>query len=266
MNRRDFLDKIKTVTIIGLSYPTISSAHSRINDSIITNSDKYTDHKDIFIPNDEMKDFISVRRKLRQVQRYVGYGNFNIISFDYMLKTAKYASKIEQFSKEEIDFMEKTFYINPSQYGFYGKKVSTKITDAINKKDVVKIPRTGHYLFKGKPEKTYYEMKKDIGDTMVLTSGVRSVVKQMKLYLDKVYRTEGNITKASKSLAPPAYTYHSNGDFDVGKKGFGYNNFTSRFALTEEFYQMKKLKYIEMRYTINNKDGVRYEPWHIKVI
>lgn len=29
---------------------------------------------------------------------------------------------------------------------------------------------------------------------------------------------------------------------------------------------MRKLTYIEMRYTINNKDGVRYEPWHIKVI
>ncbi len=30
---------------------------------------------------------------------------------------------------------------------------------------------------------------------------------------------------------------------------------------------MRKLKYIDMRYTINNKDGgVRYEPWHVKVI
>ncbi|AXX93638.1 hypothetical protein CPU12_11055 [Malaciobacter molluscorum LMG 25693] len=266
MNRREFLDKIKVATVLGITYPTISNAYEKVADSIVTSNNNQSSKEDLFIENSEIKDFESVRRKLRQVQRHVGYGNFNIISFDDMLRTAKYSNKIEAFSKAELEFLEKTFYINPSQYGFYGKKISLKMTEAINKKDVVKIPRTGHYLFRGKPEHTYYEMKKDIGDTMVLTSGVRSVVKQMKLYLDKVYRTEGNITKASKSLAPPAYTYHSVGDFDVGKKGFGYNNFTARFALTKEFSQMKKLTYIEMRYTINNKDGVRYEPWHIKVI
>lgn len=136
-----------------------------------------------------------------------------------MLKYAKYANNIEDFTKKELDFLEKIFYVNPTQYGFYGKKISEKITEKIEPKDVVKIPHTGHYLFKGKPENTYYEMKKDIGDTITLTSGVRSIVKQMKLYLDKINRTDGNITKASKSLAPPAYTYHSIADFDVGKKG-----------------------------------------------
>jgi len=29
---------------------------------------------------------------------------------------------------------------------------------------------------------------------------------------------------------------------------------------------MKKLPYIGMRYTKNNKDGVRFEPWHVEVI
>jgi hypothetical protein len=183
-----------------------------------------------------------------------------------MLKYAKYANSIQNFTQKELDFLEKIFYINPTPYGFYGKKVSEKITKAINNREVIKVSGTGHYLFKGKPEQTYNEMKKDIGDTLTLTSGVRSIVKQMKLYLDNIDRTDGNITKASKSLAPPAYTYHSIADFDVGKKGLGYDNFTARFALTKEFSQMRKLKYIEMRYTINNKDGVRYEPWHIKVI
>jgi hypothetical protein len=28
----------------------------------------------------------------------------------------------------------------------------------------------------------------------------------------------------------------------------------------------KRLKYVSTRYTKNNKDGVRYEPWHIEVI
>ncbi len=121
-------------------------------------------------------------------------------------------------------------------------------------------------MFKGKTVDTYMHMKKDIGSTIILTSGVRSIVKQMKLYVDKIYRADGNLSKASNYIAPPAYSYHTIGDFDIGKKGFGYSNFTSRFALTDEFFRMRKLKYIDMRYTINNKDGVRYEPWHIKII
>ena len=75
-----------------------------------------------------------------------------------------------------------------------------------------------------------------------------------------------NLSKASRTIAPPAFTYHSVGDFDVGKKGLGSDNFTERFSYTSEFSQMKTLKYIDMRYTVDNKDGVRYEPWHVKVV
>jgi len=121
-------------------------------------------------------------------------------------------------------------------------------------------------LFKDKPEETYYEMKKDIGDSLTLTSGIRSIVKQTKLFLDKINKVDGNITVAAKSIAPPGFTYHAIGDFDVGKKGFGYANFTSKFATTHEFQEIQKLKYVDVRYTINNKDGVRYEPWHITTI
>ena len=88
----------------------------------------------------------------------------------------------------------------------------------------------------------------------------------MTLYMKKIYSLKGNITEASYSLAPPAYTYHSISDFDVGKKGFGYGNFTEKFTTTKEYKNLKKLDYIAMRYTIHNKEGVRYEPWHIKVI
>lgn len=225
-----------------------------------------TFHNDLFIEDNYLNDFVSVRDKLTKVQRYVGYGNFNIISFDDMLKIAKYNNKIGKFSKSELEFLEFIFYRDPNIHGFFGNRISSNITDKINKKDVVKIPHTGHYLFKGHSQKTYNKMVNDIGETIFLTSGVRSIVKQTKLFLDKLESVNGNISVASKSLAPPAYTYHLIGDFDVGKKGLGYDNFTSRFALTQEFFAMRKLKYIDMRYTINNKDGVRYEPWHIKVI
>lgn len=222
--------------------------------------------KDVYIEQQYVDAFLSVRDKLTLVQKYIGYGNFNIISFDEMLKIAMNDSKIGQFTKNELEFLELIFYRDPQVHGFYGEKITKNLTDEINKKEIIKIPNTGHFLFKGHSENTYYKMVDDIGDTLFLTSGIRSVVKQTKLFLDKLHSVDGNFTQASRSLAPPAYTYHSIGDFDVGKKGFGYDNFTPRFALTEEFFAMRKLKYIDMRYTINNKDGVRYEPWHVKII
>ena len=218
---------------------------------------------DLFIEQKDYKVFNSIRNKLKLVQNYVGYGHFNVISFDNMLSIAKRAPKIDEFTKEELSFLEFIFYYNPSSHGFFGDRITSNITEVIDKKIITKIPHTGHYLFKGKPEKTYYEMKKDVGDSLTLTSGIRSIVKQTKLFLDKINRLDGNITVAAKSIAPPAFTYHSIGDFDVGKKGFGYANFTSKFAKTHEFEKITKLEYVDVRYTINNKDGVRYEPWHI---
>jgi LAS superfamily LD-carboxypeptidase LdcB len=99
-----------------------------------------------------------------------------------------------------------------------------------------------------------------------LTSGVRNVVKQLSLYISKIKSLNGNLSKASTIIAPPAYSYHTISDFDIGKKGWGNRNFTAEFAKTKEFKQMIKLDYISIRYTINNKDGVRFEPWHVKVI
>lgn len=235
-------------------------------DIVVENVKDLKKKKDIFLDENYLIEFVNVKDKLKLIQRHVGYGNFNILSFDEMLKIARYSNSINKFTKKELEFLESIFYYNPSSHGFYGERVSKKITDKINKRDVSKIPKTGHYLFKGEPQKIYNRLKDDIGGSLVLTSGVRSIVKQTKLFLDKIDSVDGNLSIASKSLAPPAYTYHSIADFDVGKKGFGHANFTPRFAFTPEFLKMRKLKYVDMRYTINNKDGVRYEPWHVKVI
>ena len=105
-----------------------------------------------------------------------------------------------------------------------------------------------------------------MGDTLILTSGVRNVLKQLSLYTNKIVNCGGNITKATISIAPPAYSYHTISDFDVGRIGWGYKNFTNAFATTEEFNKMIKLDYISMRYKKNNSDGVRFEPWHVEVI
>jgi len=242
---------------------------SEIEEKIVTKEKvekELSVQKDIYLNPEYVNSFISVRKKLLQMQRFVGYGNFNIISFDEIIELSKKVSTLETFTKEELDFMEYIFYYDPNIHGFYGKRISNNITEKINKNDVIKIAGTGHYLFKGNPHDTYFKMLDDIGDNLILTSGVRSIVKQMKLFLDKLASVDANLSVASKSLAPPAFTYHTIADFDVGKKGFGHANFSPRFALTEEFLKMRSLKYIEMRYTINNKDGVRYEPWHVKVI
>jgi hypothetical protein len=270
MNRRNFLKQANIITMASIA-TTITSNSLLASNKIIMPSDSIITNKkdivsDVFLPKDYKSALLSLRNKLRQVQRHVGYGNFNILTFDDMLFLGRNYSKIGRFSKLELDFIESIFYYDPSVHGFYGTRISFALTDRIQKKEIYKVPRTGHYLYKGKTLEAYNHMKKDIGDSIILTSGVRSVVKQLKLFVDKLYSSKANLSLASRSIAPPAFTYHSVGDFDIGKKGFGYANFTSRFALTDEFFKMKKLKYIDMRYTVNNKDGVRYEPWHIKIV
>jgi len=223
-------------------------------------------NNDIYISNEQWPVFVSALNRLKRLRRYVGYGNFNIISFDKALFYARNYSFIGAFTKSELELLDELFYEEPTKYGFYGKKTNHSITDKINKKEITKIAHTGHYLFKGTALDDYNRILKDVGHDIILTSGVRGIVKQMSLYMKKIHSLKGNITEASYSLAPPAYTYHSISDFDVGKKGFGYANFTEKFTTTKEYKSLKKLDYIAMRYTINNKEGVRYEPWHIKVI
>jgi len=220
----------------------------------------------VWLKDEQVNSFLHVQKKIELVKHYVGHGNFNILSYDDMLKTAARYSKIGKFTPEELAFMEEVFYAEPSEHGFYGKRTIPTLTTNINKKEVMKISRTGHYLFRGHSDESYNRVISDVGKSLMLTSGVRGVPKQMNLYFNKIKRTKGNITLASRSLAPPAYSYHSIGDFDVGKKGWGYKNFTVSFARTEEFWRLQKLPYISMRYTINNRDGVRFEPWHVKII
>ena len=90
-------------------------------------------------------------------------------------------------------------------------------------------------------------------------------MKQFYLFLSKAMRFDGNLSLASRSLAPPGYSYHATGDFDVGQKGFGGGNFDESFITTSVFKELTKLGYVEYRYGRDNLLGVRYEPWHIKL-
>ena len=221
---------------------------------------------DVYLSKEEWLLLVSVNSRLKRLKKHIGFANFNLLSFNDSLFYARNYYKIGAFTKKEIAFVDKLFNENPSKYGFYGPQTCFNINNKISKKEVEKISYTGHYVFKGKPQEDYTNLKKDVGDTLILTSGVRNVVKQLSLYTNKIYNCRGNMTKASRSIAPPAYSYHTVSDFDVGRKGWGYKNFTADFASTQEFSKMQKLDYIGMRYNKNNKDGVRFEPWHVEVI
>jgi hypothetical protein len=221
---------------------------------------------DIVLDEAQRKLIDSVLTKLLRLQRYVGYGNFNIIGWDQSLRLASSREQIGSFSKAELKFIEELFFTNASSLGFYGDKVVTRLSSTIPKQDILKIPGTGHFLFKGMAADTYQNIRRDIGDSIVLTSGIRSVVKQIYLFFNKVAKVDGNLSLASFSLAPPGHSYHAIGDFDVGKKGFGHKNFNEAFARTDEFKRLTDLGYLDIRYPQQNPYGVRYEPWHIKVV
>lgn len=220
---------------------------------------------DVFLSPQQMDMLNTCLGKLNKVQRFIGYARFNLISYDEMLYFARNYSQLENFSPSELAFMDWMFDLDPKPLGFYGLKVTNSITQVIDKKSVKKIPHSGHYLYQGDPLKVHDQLRRDIGPSMILTSGVRNVSKQFLLFFTKVKGAKGNLSLASRSLAPPGYSYHGIGDFDVGKKGLGGLNFTSKFSETEEFRKLVELGYIDIRYPQGNEFGVRYEPWHIEV-
>jgi hypothetical protein len=210
--------------------------------------------------------FDSALARLRRLQKYVGYGNFNIIGWDQSLRLARSRDSIGAFTRAEFDLIEEMFFADAKRLGFYGDKVVTDLSANIDRRDIVKIPKSGHFLFKGTSSETYEKIRRDLGNSVVLTSGIRSVVKQIYLFMNKADKVGGNLSLASFSLAPPGHSYHAIGDFDVGKKGFGIKNFSEAFAQTDEFRRLIDLGYLDIRYPQQNPFGVRYEPWHIKVV
>ena len=221
--------------------------------------------EDIYLKENQYPLLISAFKRLDRVQNLVGHGNFNVISFDDMRRYGARYPSVGQFSSEELSFLEEVFADEVSRYGFFGEKVITNLTTVIPTKDRIKVSKTGHFLFRGDSEKLYEQVQKDLGGQVFLTSGIRSIVKQSHLFLAKTIHSRGNLSKASRSLAPPGHSFHGVGDFDVGKIGFGLKNFTADFAKTDEFKTLVDLGYVDMRYPKGNLLGVRYEPWHIKV-
>lgn len=223
-------------------------------------------YDDVYLDKEKYALLVSTFKHLDRVQNLVGHGNFNVLGFDEMLKYARRYRSVGKFSKSEKDFLEELFADNVNRYGFYGKKVIDNLTAVVPERDRYKVPYTGHFLFKGESLRLYEKVRREVGGSIVLTSGIRSIVKQTHLFLAKTIQAKGNLSRASRSLAPPGHSFHGIGDFDVGKVGFGTRNFTTDFARTREFKRLVDLGYVQMRYPQANLLGVRYEPWHIKVV
>lgn len=221
--------------------------------------------EDIFMPEARLETFFSLSARLRRAQRIIGHGHFNLLSFDDLRTFARRYPRIGKLPQGEVDMLEELFHTEATRYGFRGKKVITEVTDRIDPRDVESVRGTGHYLLKGDSLDKYQRIRADLGETIFLTSGVRSVVKQFELFLSKAVRCGGNLSQASRSLAPPGYSYHGVGDFDLGRVGFGLKNFSEEFANTDEYRKLIDLGYVSIRYTETNPFGVRHEPWHIKI-
>ena len=279
MERRDFL-KIITAALIGegtlsrvlaTDYalpnpPPAASDDSHVKDYLYKMRHFNAPHqKDLFLEGKDRRLLKSTRRRLRKLEATVGHGNFYLLNFDDALKNASYFNEIGPFTKAEIDFLERLFYQDASYYGFLGHKPLQRITDEVDRTKAVRIPRTGNHVYQGASLETFQRIRKDVGDEVVLTSGLRSIPKQFLLFLNKAYQHRGNLSLASRSLAPPGYSYHGTGDFDVGHIKLGSDNFTLRFTQTDVYRRLQDLGYIELRYRKDNHLGVRFEPWHIKV-
>ncbi len=221
---------------------------------------------DMFIAPDDQPLLESCLERLRRISRQVGYANFALLGFDQALAVARDFKGVGAFSAKEIQFFEKIFHTRAATYGFMGEKPFDTITHAIPKKEVVKISGTGNYLYRGNSVKMYHEVKERIGSDLILTSGIRGVMKQFLLFLDKTCRCQGNLSMASRSLAPPGYSFHGIGDFDVGQKGYGAYNFSEKFVDTRVYHRLIRLGYVKFRYGRYNRLGVRFEPWHIKTV
>jgi D-alanyl-D-alanine carboxypeptidase len=175
---------------------------------------------------------------LRSVRQTVGYGNLGVLGIDGMLRIARSDPQVGAFSVPELESLEKTLYHNAALYGFYGDKVLLRLSDELPHGDIAAVPHTGQYLIEGRPSETLQLIGPRIGDDAILTSGARSIVKQTYPFLHKALKTGGNLSRASRPLAPPGYSFHGAGDFAMGHRGLG-------AAKAERALQSKELTTID---------------------
>ena len=103
---------------------------------------------DLYLNPEQYRVLKEAAHRLTRVQQTVGYGNFHLLSFDDAVKYGGAYARVGSFTKSELDFLEWVFYEDAARYGFFGEKPLTRLTDPIHRRKVVKVPGSGHYLYK----------------------------------------------------------------------------------------------------------------------
>ena len=261
-------DPFKATTSLAPDFPqqVYPVPDDRLKDYLCKIRNPDTLHSDdIILEAAEQQLLGAVVDKLARLCLNVGNGNFSILGFDEALVIAGRQAFVGSFTKAELAFFEMIYNRDAGDYGFFGTKQVVELLHVIAADQIIKIPQTGNYLFKGESLEKYSRIKNDLGDDVILTSGIRGIVKQFHLFLGKAYRHGGNLSLASRSLAPPGYSFHAIGDFDIGQKGLGEGNFSEVFTTTPVYKRLAEQGFVDYRYWRDNPLGVRYEPWHIKL-
>lgn len=238
----------------------------RLKDYLLKVRNPDTPHpEDILLDAKEQQLLGTVVQRLDRLYRNVGSGHFSTLGFDEALIIARRQPAVGNFTKDEVAFLEMIYSRDAGDYGFMGDKQVTGLLQEIAKEELVKVPQTGNYLLKGESLEKYARIRNNLGEDVILTSGIRGIIKQFHLFLGKTLRHGGNLSLASRSLAPPGYSYHATGDFDIGQKGLGEANFSELFTTTLVYKRLAEQGFVDYRYWRDNMLGVRYEPWHIKL-
>ena len=107
-----------------------------------------------------------------------------------MLKIGRRYSSVGTFTRAETDFFEGLFSANATEYGFLGDKVTEKLTETIKRAKQKRFQKQDIFYFGADLRGFIEKLKNDIGVSITLTSGIRSVVKQTHLFIAKTIQSE----------------------------------------------------------------------------
>lgn len=110
---------------------------------------------------------------------------------------------------------------------------------------------------------------RDDGVWIVPASAFRDYEKQEKLF-NRQIQAKGSSSEAAKSVAPPGYSEHHTGyAVDLVDGNVPDADINSNFANTQAFQWLiqnaGKFGY-ELSFPLDNRQGVKYEPWHWRFV
>ena len=199
--------------------------------------------------------------RLEGVQRVIGQGRFNLVSFDDVRTAARQTPQGALTAAEESSCAE-LFHLDARRIGFLGARVVRDMNYALPQAELVRVDG-GQHLFPA-ANALFERARAAVGPQLIVTSGARGVPKQMLVFLRSALRA-GIIARPVHTVAPPGYSYHAVGDMDVGDRALGGTNFTEAFANSSTYRKLMALPYVRLRYPRNNALGVSFEPWHLQV-